>query len=85
MVSEKNKRIEEILHELHKEEEIFEPNKNILENPERVLEVDPSEIPFKKFLTREEREKIERDRLREEERQRALKQDDAGVTNNFIY
>ncbi|EAR97028.3 hypothetical protein TTHERM_00196190 (macronuclear) [Tetrahymena thermophila SB210] len=79
MIAEKNKRIQEILHELHKEEEIFEPNKNILENPERVLEVDPSEIAFKKFLTREEREKIERDRLREEERQRALKQDDAGV------
>ena len=68
MIAEKNKRIEEILNELHRGEDIFESNKNILENPERVLEVNPSEIAFKKFLTREEREKIEKDRLKEEDR-----------------
>lgn len=79
MIVEKNKRIEEILNELHRYEDVFEPNKNLLENPERILEVDPSEIHFKKFLTREERDKIEKDRLKEEDRLRALMQDDAGV------
>lgn len=79
MISEKNKRINEILSEIHKTEDVFEPNKNILENPERFLEVDHSEIHFKKYLTREERDKIEKERLKEEERLRALMQDDAGV------
>ena len=37
-LSEKNKRIEEILVELHKDREIFEPKRNILENPdERIM------------------------------------------------
>lgn len=62
MIGEKNKRIDEILSEIRKTEELFETNKNILENPERVLEVDSSEINFKKFLTREERDKIEKER-----------------------
>jgi len=53
----KNKRIEEILIELKWPLDIFEPLKNVLENPEKVLKVEPSEIPFEKYLTREEREK----------------------------
>eukprot|EP00825_Cyclidium_porcatum_P004670 TRINITY_DN1220_c0_g1_i2.p1 TRINITY_DN1220_c0_g1~~TRINITY_DN1220_c0_g1_i2.p1 ORF type:complete len:1061 (-),score=222.02 TRINITY_DN1220_c0_g1_i2:1563-4745(-) len=59
-VIEKNKRISEILEELHKDKsEIFDPKKNFLENPEeRILKVDgKKEIPFQKFLTREERKK----------------------------
>lgn len=72
MIAEKNKRIDEILGEIHRSEEVFEPNKNLLENPERILEVHPDEIPFKKYLTREERERIEKERLKEEERIRAL-------------
>jgi hypothetical protein len=43
-----------------------------------VLEVEPAEIPFDKFLTREERDKIEQDRKKEEERLRALMSDDSG-------
>lgn len=53
---------------------------NILEQPEKnILEVDPEkEISFKKFLTREDRKKIEEARLKEEERLKALLADDAG-------
>lgn len=38
-----------------------------------------SEIPFKKYLTREERDRIEKERLKEEERIRALLADDANI------
>lgn len=81
-IIEKNKRIVEILDELHsKKNEIFEPKKNILENPEeRILKVDGlKEIPFQKYLSREEKKKIEEEKLKEEERMRALMSDDAGV------
>lgn len=37
------------------------------------------EIPFQKYLTREERKRLEEERLKEEERIRALMADDAGV------
>lgn len=50
---------------------------NILETNEGVLEFKSSEIPFAKYLSREEREKLERERLKEEERLRKLAEDDA--------
>lgn len=79
-LNDKNKRIDEILTELKKQQEVFEAKKNVLENPEeKILNVDPDkEIPFQKFLTREERERRERERLKEEERLRQLMSDDAG-------
>jgi hypothetical protein len=43
-----------------------------------VLNVDLKEIPFERYLTKEERDKREQERLKEEERIRALMQDDAG-------
>jgi hypothetical protein len=52
-----------------------------LENPEeRVIKVDPKrDIPFEKFLTREEKKRIEEERKKEEARLRALMSDDAGI------
>lgn len=84
MISEKNKRINEILGELHRGEDIFEPLKNVMENPERVMEVNAEEIQFKKYLTREERDKIEKERLKEEERLLELMKDDAGVRGRNV-
>ena len=56
-LQEYNKRIDEILTELHKDKDIFDAKKNILENPEdRILRVDPKrEIPFERFFTREQK------------------------------
>lgn len=81
IITDKNKRIEEILVELKKDEKLFEAKKNILENPtERILQIDgKKEIPFEKYLTREEKKKIEEERLKEEARLKALMADDAGV------
>lgn len=58
--------------------EVVGSKKNILENPEKILKVDPNEVGFKKYLSREERERLEKERLKEEERLRLLAQDDAG-------
>lgn len=78
IINEKNKRITEIFEELKRPVELVTAKKNILENPEKVLKVDPSEIGFKRYLSREEKERLEKERLKEEERLRLLAQDDAG-------
>lgn len=77
MINDKNKRIVEICEELKKGNEVILGNANILESSDHVLEVSPAEIPFRKYLSKEEREKLEKERLREEERQRKLAEDDA--------
>jgi len=44
------------------------------------MQVDAAkEIPFVKFLTREDRKRIEEEKKKEEERIRALMSDDAGI------
>ena len=65
MINDKNKRIIEICDELKRVHEIILSNKNILENPDTVLEIDQKDIPFKRYLSREEREKLEKERLKE--------------------
>lgn len=65
IINDKNKRIEEICEELKKTSEVVRGRRNILESNESVLEVSPSEIPFKRYLSKEEREKAEKERLRE--------------------
>ena len=79
MVNEKNNRIREIYETLKYDHELFKPRVNPLENPERVLKVDPEEVGFERYLTKEEREKLEEERKKEEERIRLLNADDAGV------
>lgn len=51
--------------------------KNILETSDHILEVNPNEIEFKRYLSKEEREKLEKERLKEEERLRKLAEDDS--------
>ena len=60
LINDKNKRIIEICEELKRPNDVTITNKNILENPDNVLEVDPKEMPFQRYLSREEREKLEK-------------------------
>jgi hypothetical protein len=53
--------------------------KNILESNESVLEVNPNEIYFKRYLSKEEREKAEKERLKEEVRLKKLAEDDSSL------
>jgi len=78
-INEKNNRIKEIYETLKYDNELFKARVNPLENPERVLKVDPEEVGFERYLTKEEREKLEEERKKEEERIRLLNADDAGV------
>ena len=41
---------------------------NIFDNPEQILEVKSEEVGIEKYLSREERKKLEEERLKEEER-----------------
>lgn len=78
-IKEKTKRIVEIFHDLERDEKIFESNKNHMDNPEVILNVSPSEIPFEKFYSKEERDRREGERLREEEKKKALMSDDSSL------
>lgn len=71
-IHEKNKRIKEIQNDLQKEQEVFEAKANIFDNPEQILEVKSEEVGIEKYLSREERKRLEEERLKEEERQRLL-------------
>jgi hypothetical protein len=77
LINDKNKRIQEICEELKRPNEALSGKRNLLETNDHVLAVAPNDIPFPKYLSREEREKAERERLKEEERQRKLAEDDA--------
>lgn len=77
IINDKNKRIEEICEELKRYNEVIRPRKNILESNDAVLEIKPEDIQFKRYLSKEEREKLERERKKEEERLRKLAEDDA--------
>jgi WD40 repeat protein len=77
-IQERNNRITEILEDLKREEELFEPKSHPLETPEDILEVSPSEVPVEKHLTAEERAIEEEKRREEEERQKAMEGDNVG-------
>ena len=63
-IKEKNEMIKELLHNLKQEEEIFEPLSHPLEFPEHIFEVKEDEIGVEKFLTKEERTRLEEERLK---------------------
>eukprot|EP00347_Sterkiella_histriomuscorum_P023011 403336298 len=77
-IKEKNEMIKELLHNLKQEEEIFEPLSHPLEFPEHIFEVKEDEIGVEKFLTKEERTRLEEERLKQEARERALQGDNVG-------
>ncbi|CAD5121750.1 DgyrCDS10227 [Dimorphilus gyrociliatus] len=67
-INEKNKRIKKILSDLDLHEEIFCPSFGPIEKPELLLTVHDDEIKVEKYLTPEQRKKMEQDRKLEEER-----------------
>jgi WD40 repeat protein len=71
-------RIRGILGELQIDEKTKEPELHDLEEAEAVLKVRDKEIAVDKWISQEERQKMEEDRLKEEERQRQLRENDAG-------
>jgi hypothetical protein len=65
LIKDKNKRIVEICEELKRPNETIFSKENILESNDSILTVLNSEIPFERYLSREEREKLEKERLKE--------------------
>lgn len=50
--------------------EFFKSKENIIENTDKVLELTKEEVGMERYLSREERQRVEEERLKEEERQR---------------
>jgi len=78
IINEKNQKIEELLKDLKESMEKFEIKKHKSEEPELILKVQDSDISIPKFLTKEEREKLEQEKRKEEERIKALQSDTLG-------
>jgi len=77
-IKEKNELISELLENLKYDEELFEPKAHYLEHPETILKVSDDEIKVEKYLSKEERAKLEEEKRRQEEREAALRGDNVG-------
>ena len=58
-VKERNDRIKKILGDLEIDEKVFEPEMSVDEKPELLLEVKGGEVPFEKYISEEEKLKLE--------------------------
>lgn len=58
-VKERNDRIKKILGDLEIYEKVFEPEMSVDEKPELLLEVKDGEVPFEKYISEEEKLKLE--------------------------
>ena len=58
-VKERNDRIKKILGDLEIDEKVFEPEMSVDEKPELLLEVKDGEVPFEKYISEEEKLKLE--------------------------
>ena len=58
-VNEKNDRIRKILGDLEIDENVFEPEMSVDEKPELLLEVKNNEVPFEKYISPEEKLRLE--------------------------
>ena len=58
-VKERNDRIKKILGDLEIDEKVFEPEMSVDEKPELLLEVKNGEVPFEKYISEEEKLKLE--------------------------
>ena len=75
-IKEKNEIIRELLYNLKEsDKDIKEIEIDPLENPEHINQVDDSEVPGTKYLTKEERAIKEENERKEKEREEALKGD----------
>ena len=76
LIKEKNEIIRELLYNLKEsDKDIKEIEIDPLENPEHINQVDDSEVPGTKYLTKEERAIKEENERKEKEREEALKGD----------
>lgn len=78
LIKEKNELIKELLANLKTEDELFEPDTHLLENPEHIFDVKDSDVTVERYLTKEERAKLEEERRKQEERERAMQGDNVG-------
>ncbi|XP_056430962.1 cilia- and flagella-associated protein 43 isoform X2 [Hyla sarda] len=76
-VNERNQRIYEIMSELNIQEKLLEPKFTDNEKPERALTVDDSEIKVEKYLTPEQKAKVELQAKQKEEERLAAQEDNA--------
>ncbi|KAM4730166.1 cilia- and flagella-associated protein 43 [Anableps anableps] len=74
-LQDRNKNIREVMQKLNVKQTLWEPSLTDNEWPERVLIVDDSEIKAEKYLTPEQREQEERERLEKESRLTAQSDD----------
>ena len=58
-VKERNDRIKKILGDLEIDEKVFEPEMSVDEKPELLLEVKDGEVLFEKYISEEEKLKLE--------------------------
>ena len=58
-LKEKNDRIRKILGDLEIDENVFEPEMNVDEKPELLLEVKNDEVPFEKYISPEEKLRLD--------------------------
>ena len=58
-VKERNDRIKKILGDLEIDEKVFEPEMSVDEKPELLLEVKDGEVPFERYISEEEKLKLE--------------------------
>lgn len=58
-VKERNDRIKKILGDLEIDEKVFEPEMSVDEKPELLLEVKDGEVSFEKYISEEEKLKLE--------------------------
>ena len=65
-IEEKNVRIKKILGDLGLDDVILEPVMDTDERPETLLDVKDSEVPFERFITKEEQAKIEEEKKKDE-------------------
>ncbi|XP_069827504.1 cilia- and flagella-associated protein 43 isoform X2 [Dendropsophus ebraccatus] len=76
-VNERNQRILDIMSELNIQEKLLEPKFTDSEKPERALTVDDSEIKVEKYLTPEQKTKVEQQAKQEEKKRLAAQEDNA--------
>ena len=70
-IREKNVRISKIISQLKLDDPLVQPSFNISEEPEKVLTVEDSEMTIEKYVSPEERQRLEEEAKLEEERRLA--------------
>jgi len=78
-IEERNKKLRSILVELKMTESVVSPPKYELENPKSVLTVRDDELKAEKWISPEEKERLDAIKAAEDERMRKLRENDSGA------